>query len=47
MAEIKGFKLARREDFELSRSMARINPRARKYRQSPTGVESVLCFSKA
>lgn len=46
MAELKGLRLTRRQDFKLSRMMARINPRARKYRQRPTAVESVLCFSK-
>lgn len=46
MAELKGLALTRRQDFKLSRTMARINPRAKKYREQRTGVESVLCFSK-
>ena len=46
MGELKGLKLIRRQDFKLSRTMARINPRTRKYRQQHTAVESVLCFSK-
>jgi DNA modification methylase len=46
MAKLKGLRLARKQDFRLSRVMVRINPRTKKYRQRPTAIESVLCFSK-
>jgi hypothetical protein len=46
MAELKGLRAVRKEDFNLSRTMARINPRTKKYRQRPTAVECVLCFTK-
>jgi tRNA G10 N-methylase Trm11 len=46
MAEIKGLRMVRRQDFKLSRTMVRINPRTKKYRPKPTAVESVLCFAK-
>jgi hypothetical protein len=46
IAQLNGLNLDHRQDFELSRTMARINPRTRKYRRQHTAVESVLCFSK-
>ncbi len=47
IAQLSGLNLDRRQDFELSRTMARINPRTKKYRCQHTAVESVLCFSKS
>lgn len=41
-----GIGLERREDFPISRTMAEINPRIRRYRTKASAVESVLCFSK-
>lgn len=41
-----GFELRRREDFSASRSMASINPKARRYKNTRENVESVLCFQK-
>ena len=46
MSQLRGLKLERRQDFHLSRTMSRINPRTRKYRQQHTAVESVLCLLK-
>lgn len=42
-----GMVLRRREDYPLGQTMAGVNPRARRYRQSSTATEAVLCFSKA
>ncbi|MDH4472192.1 MAG: DNA methyltransferase [Fluviicola sp.] len=41
-----GLILKRREDFVISRSMAGINARTKKYRQKIETTESVLCFVK-
>ena len=38
--------LRRREDFQIHRSMAHVNPHSRAYRKSIGAVESVLCFQK-
>lgn len=46
MGALKGLWLSKRQDFKLSRTMARINPRTKIYRQQHTAVESVLCFVK-
>lgn len=46
MASAYGLDLGRREDFCILRTMARINPRVRKYRQEVGATESVLCFIK-
>jgi DNA modification methylase len=47
MAEGAGLRLARREDFHISRSMAGVNPHSRAYRCSSGAIESVLCFQKS
>ena len=46
MADNNRLRLQRREDFSLLRTMARINPGARRYRKDFGATESVLCFSK-
>jgi len=46
MAEAQGLQLVRRENFQISRSMAGINRRTRIYRQRASAVEAVLCFHK-
>ena len=38
--------LRRREDFQIRRSMAQLNPHSRTYSKSKNAVESVLCFQK-
>jgi SAM-dependent methyltransferase len=47
MADTKGLILTARSDFPIKNSMAGINPRARLYRNRPSAVESVLCFTKS
>jgi DNA modification methylase len=39
-----GFDLVRRQDFPATKSMARINSRARRYLDTRENIESVLCF---
>jgi DNA modification methylase len=46
MAEQFRLVLRRREDFVISRSMVRMNRRARKYLKLRQNIESVLCFQK-
>ena len=41
-----GFVLSRREDFNISRTMAGINTEIKKYRPKIQTTESVLCFVK-
>lgn len=46
IAEMRGLKLSRRQDFHHSRSMAGINRNARTYARKPGATESVVCFLK-
>ncbi|WKY30266.1 DNA methyltransferase [Pseudomonas donghuensis] len=46
MADASGLELFRREDFLQKNSMSGINTRSKKYRDSASAVESVLCFIK-
>jgi hypothetical protein len=46
IAEVRGLRLRRREDFPLVRSMSGINPYTRIYNRAPTALEAVLCFQK-
>lgn len=41
-----GLRLRRRDDFQLKRSMAGINPYSRIYKRPPGALEAVLCFEK-
>jgi SAM-dependent methyltransferase len=44
MGDSLGLSLSRRFDFKFDRSLARINPRSRRYRKNRETIESVLCF---
>lgn len=46
MARLSGLMLSKREDFHAKRTMAGINPNSKKYVQSRSTMESVLCFIK-
>lgn len=46
IASKQGLALLGRRDFPLSRTMARVNPRVKDYRESHSAVESVLSFTK-
>jgi hypothetical protein len=46
IARARGLALRRREDFQLSRSMAGINRHTQIYKRAPGAVEAVLCFQK-
>lgn len=46
MAENSGLSLFRREDFSQKNSIAGINSKSRKYRETAVAVESVICFRK-
>jgi len=45
MGNANSLHLTRREDFGHNKNMAKINPRAKNYRQTFRAMESVLCFS--
>ena len=45
MGHSVALRLTRRDDFALARTMAQVNPAARRYRSSSPATESVLCFS--
>jgi SAM-dependent methyltransferase len=47
LAAAKGLVLARRDNFQLNRSMAGIHPHSRRYGRPAGAVEAVLCFEKA
>lgn len=47
MADARGLRLVRRDDFYFARSMSGINPRTRAYKRGAGATESVLCFRKA
>lgn len=46
MSVNSGFELSRRDDFNISRTMAGINAEVKKYRRKIETTESVLCFVK-
>lgn len=46
MGKAAGLHLGRRVDFNISRSMAGVNPHSRVYRKTSSAIESVLCFQK-
>jgi DNA modification methylase len=46
MAEKLGLELIRKEDFVTKQSMAGLNSSVRKYRNTASAIESVLCFRK-
>lgn len=46
LAEATGWRIEQRFDFEVGRTMAVVNPRARAYRQDFGAVESVLLLQR-